>query len=111
MIKLYLSIFLASLACALITTPIIRKIALKWGVVDRPSARKIHIEPIPLFGGLSIAFAFLLVFSLFGSFNIELLSVLFASLMIIAVGVWDDVKSIPPFLKLFAQISACWLVI
>ncbi|MEK9149947.1 MAG: MraY family glycosyltransferase [Candidatus Desantisbacteria bacterium] len=108
---LYLSIFLASLVCALITTPIIRRLALKWGVVDRPSARKIHIEPIPLFGGLSIAFAFLFIFSLFGSFNIELLAALFASLIIIAIGIWDDVKSISPFLKLSAQILACWLVI
>ncbi|MDI6752426.1 MAG: MraY family glycosyltransferase [bacterium] len=108
---LYLFIFLASFACALITTPIIRRLALKWGVVDRPNARKIHIEPIPLFGGLSIAFAFLLVFSLFGSFNIELLTVLFASLIIIVVGIWDDIKSISPFLKLSAQILACWLVI
>ncbi len=108
---LYLSIFFVSLVCALVTTPIIRKLALKWGVVDRPSARKIHIEPIPLFGGLSIAFAFLLVFSLFGSFQMELLAVLFASLIIIAVGIWDDIKTISPFLKLSSQILACWLVI
>ncbi|MFH0773988.1 MAG: MraY family glycosyltransferase [bacterium] len=111
MIKLYLSIFLASIFCALITTPIIRRLALKWGVVDIPSHRKIHIEPIPLFGGLAIAFTFLFVFSLFGSFNIELLAALFASLVIIAIGIWDDIKSISPFLKLSAQILACWLVI
>lgn len=110
-LDLYLSIFFASLACALITTPIIRRVALRLGVVDRPSIRKIHIEPIPLFGGLSIAFAFLVVFSLFSSFNAELLAILFSSLIIIAVGIWDDIKNISPFLKLSAQILACWLVV
>ena len=36
-----------------LTVPI-RRMALHWGIVDVPNARKIHRTPIPLLGGVAI---------------------------------------------------------
>ncbi|MEW6102408.1 MAG: MraY family glycosyltransferase [bacterium] len=109
--SIYLWIFLASLFGALIGTPIIRKIALKFNIVDLPSGRKIHLEPIPLLGGFVIAIVFLLVFSLFSKPSGEIIAVILSSILIILVGLIDDIRGFPPFLKLSFQILATWLII
>ncbi|MEW6680277.1 MAG: MraY family glycosyltransferase [bacterium] len=108
---IYLWIFLASLFGALIGTPIIRKIALKFNIVDLPGGRKIHLEPIPLLGGFVIAIVFLLVFSLFSRPSEEMVAVIISSLLIVLIGLIDDIKGFSPFLKLSFQIAAAWLVI
>ncbi|HAW49389.1 TPA: undecaprenyl/decaprenyl-phosphate alpha-N-acetylglucosaminyl 1-phosphate transferase [bacterium] len=111
MISLYIAIFFTSLLGALIGTPIVRKIALKFRIIDIPSHRKIHLEPIPLLGGISIAVVFLLAFSLFSKLSSEMLAVFLGSLIIILTGLTDDIKGLSPFLKLSLQILACWLVV
>lgn len=111
MINLYIAIFLSSLVGSLIATPIIKRIALRFRIIDLPSGRKIHLEPIPLLGGLGIAIVFLVVFSLFSRPSSEILAAIFGSLIILVIGLIDDIYSLPPFLKLSGQILSAWLVI
>lgn len=111
MINLYIAIFLSSFIGSLLVTPIIKSIALRFRIIDIPSGRKIHIEPIPLLGGLGIAIIFLAIFSIFSHLSSEMLGVFFASLIIIIIGLIDDICGLPPFLKLSSQILAAWLVI
>ena len=46
---------------AAILTPMIRRIVLRYRIVDRPNARRVNKRPIPRAGGLAIAAAFLAV--------------------------------------------------
>jgi UDP-N-acetylmuramyl pentapeptide phosphotransferase/UDP-N-acetylglucosamine-1-phosphate transferase len=46
--------FLSALALSLLTTPIVIDVARRRGLVDLPSDRKVHQEPIPRVGGISI---------------------------------------------------------
>lgn len=55
-----ISIFILSLALSLVITPLVGRVAMKFGVVDLPSERKIHKSPIPRAGGVSIFLAFAL---------------------------------------------------
>lgn len=41
-------------------TWLVRRVAPRWGLVDQPAARKVHVEPTPLGGGIGIFFGFLL---------------------------------------------------
>ena len=51
---------------ALITTPIVKSLAQKWGAVDVPKdGRRMHDHPIPRMGGLAIFLGFLLSVILF----------------------------------------------
>jgi len=51
--------FAVSLVIALSLTPWLRRLAVKWGVVDYPdSERKLHSMPMPLLGGGAIFIAF-----------------------------------------------------
>jgi UDP-GlcNAc:undecaprenyl-phosphate GlcNAc-1-phosphate transferase len=47
-------LFLVSLLCSGLITPLVIRLGHRWGVLDVPGPRKIHGAPIPLSGGWSI---------------------------------------------------------
>ena len=51
---------LPSFLVALWATALLRRLAPRWGLVDRPAARKIHTTPTPLGGGIAIWLAIVL---------------------------------------------------
>jgi UDP-GlcNAc:undecaprenyl-phosphate/decaprenyl-phosphate GlcNAc-1-phosphate transferase len=89
-------------------TPVTRQLALSWGVVDQPSQRKIHREPIPLLGGLAILAAVLVAVMLFSpeDFIREFGGVLAGCLWLAFVGYVDDRNGMNPRVKFSAQILA-----
>jgi len=99
-------------------TPVMRKIALKIGAVDRPNLdRKTQKEPVPYLGGVAIAIGITvasfaaLLYSDFSTetFN-KALSVLLPAILISAMGLYDDLKSLDPWPRLVAQSFAGVLV-
>ncbi len=46
--------FVVALIAALGLTVPVRQLALRVGMVDHPGPRKVHLQPIPLLGGLAI---------------------------------------------------------
>jgi len=58
--------FLVALFASLVLAVPVRALALRVGMVDLPGPRKVHLQPIPLLGGLAIYGGVLLgVYSLF----------------------------------------------
>ncbi len=45
---------LPSLLISLVATALLRRMAPRWGLIDRPAARKVHATPTPLGGGIAI---------------------------------------------------------
>lgn len=109
----YLLIFASALAVAVGGTPLIRRLALHLGVIDRPGGRKIHVGPIPLLGGLAIYAAFIAALLLFGNrFRLrELVSILVGASLMSFLGVWDDRRSLSPLLKLIGQTLAASILV
>jgi UDP-GlcNAc:undecaprenyl-phosphate GlcNAc-1-phosphate transferase len=109
--------FLLIFACALVIavggTPLARRVALRLGVIDRPAARKVHVSPVPLLGGLAIYAAFIAAILLVGGrFRLdELLSILIGASLMSFLGVWDDRRGLSPLLKLVAQFLAASILI
>ncbi len=54
----YLLIAFSALLLAIGSTPVMRRLALRYAVVDAPSGRKIHAAPVPLLGGAAIYISF-----------------------------------------------------
>ena len=55
----YFMVFVVSFLIAYFITPVIKKMALRLGIIDKPALRKIHKEPMALLGGVAIFIGFL----------------------------------------------------
>lgn len=106
-------IFAAALAFALGGTPVARTIARRVGIVDKPSARKVHHTPIPLLGGLAIYAAVILAVIAFGDrfYVTQLIGILVGATLLSFLGIWDDRQALRPGPKLLAQAVVTSLVI
>jgi UDP-GlcNAc:undecaprenyl-phosphate GlcNAc-1-phosphate transferase len=104
--------FLLSLSMVLKGTPITIKIAIKYGILDQPDGKlKTQQKGTPYLGGLIIYFAFISPVSLLFEFNRELLGLLFASSILLIVGLFDDLKALTPGVKFFFQIVATYILL
>jgi len=114
----YSILFLAisSFVFALFLTPLIRRAARSFKIVDHPNeARKLHHSPIPRVGGIAIAvsyvlaFVLLLVSPLHGGSQVSLpliLSIAPAIMIVFSTGLLDDLVGLSPRQKLGGQIIA-----
>ena len=109
----FMLIFAGALVMAVGATPVVRHLALRLGVIDQPNARKIHVNPVPLLGGLAIYSAFVIAVILFGNrFRLnELLSILIGASLMSFLGMWDDRRSLGPMLKLVGQFFAASILV
>ncbi|MEX0819926.1 MAG: MraY family glycosyltransferase [Pirellulaceae bacterium] len=55
---------LPSFLAAFLATLVVRRFSPRWGLVDQPNHRKVHVSPVPLGGGLAIAFGVVLPFAI-----------------------------------------------
>ncbi len=91
---------------ALVSTPVVKRIAFKVGAVDLPDKRKVHKEPMPRLGGLAIYLAFMVGMLSFGTLDRDNLIIMTGATLIVAVGVLDDIYQLPAKVKLAGQIAA-----
>ncbi len=108
----YIGTFLLSFLIAYFVTPIVKKIAFKVGAVDIPKDnRRVHKQPIPRLGGLAIFGGFIISVLLFSSFDRLPIGLLLGSLVIVLVGIIDDIRPLNAKIKLIFQILAAMIVI
>jgi len=95
--------FSIALFASLVLAVPIRALALRVGMVDLPGPRKVHLEPIPLLGGLGIYGGVVLgVVSLFqGEARAQIGAILAGATLIAAVGILDDRGWLHHQVKLF----------
>jgi UDP-GlcNAc:undecaprenyl-phosphate GlcNAc-1-phosphate transferase len=60
-----LVVFVLAGLIALVLTPFVRTVVIRYEIVDRPEARRVNTIPVPRGGGLAVCAAFLLVAGLF----------------------------------------------
>jgi UDP-GlcNAc:undecaprenyl-phosphate GlcNAc-1-phosphate transferase len=57
--------FIAAALLSLVLTPLVRRVVLRYRIVDRPDARRVNLVPVPRSGGLAVSAAFLVVATAF----------------------------------------------
>jgi UDP-GlcNAc:undecaprenyl-phosphate GlcNAc-1-phosphate transferase len=124
----YIPILVVAFFVTLIATPIMRRLAIKHGVIDRPDeARKIHKQPVAYLGGAAVflgimaailysffasRFPLLMDFHAsthlddFGSPSPVPLSILLGITVIFLIGMVDDISGISPRVKVGGQLLA-----
>ena len=111
--SIYILVFGCAMVFAIGATPMMRQVAPRVGVMDRPSARKVHHRPMPRLGGAAIYGAFILTLLLLGTrYNIhELVSIILGATLVSFFGLWDDRWGLHPLLKMAGQILAALVLI
>jgi UDP-GlcNAc:undecaprenyl-phosphate GlcNAc-1-phosphate transferase len=91
----------------------IRRLALHWGMVDVPNARKIHRTPIPLLGGVAIYCGTVLAIAGFVESRArgQMLGILAASTLLLVVGIMDDRHLLHHQVKLFVAMPLAALTL
>lgn len=114
-----LIIFLIALALSLIMTPLAEKFGKRWGALDKPGERKIHHMTVPRTGGIAIFITLMvsIVICRFLNTNVSnllvmnerILFMLLGGILIFSMGLWDDFRKLPPWIKLLCQIAGASL--
>ena len=97
-----------AIAACVVLTPLMRKAAFKWGVVDRPAANrpyKLHTEAMPLLGGASILAAIALASIWTGAWR-GLAGIALGVVLLTVIGLLDDAWDIPLSVRLGAEVLA-----
>lgn len=100
---------LAALVVSFLMTPVVKTFAYKVGAIDVPKdARRMHKVPIPRLGGLAIFMGFMVSILLFVNIrgNQQMQSILLGAVIIVVLGVVDDIMALPAMLKFVVQIAA-----
>ena len=98
---------LVALLVSFLMTPLVKVFAYKVGAIDVPKdARRMHKVPIPRLGGLAIFCGFMVSILLFVEITREMQSILLGALVIVILGVVDDIVALPAMLKFVVQIGA-----
>ncbi|PZR98492.1 MAG: undecaprenyl/decaprenyl-phosphate alpha-N-acetylglucosaminyl 1-phosphate transferase, partial [Candidatus Chloroheliales bacterium] len=108
----YLLIFSVALGGAMLATPGAKWVAHRLGVVDTPNARKIHLSPIPLLGGLAIYAGFIAAVAIGGNLGRsaenyspwQAVGILIGATVVALFGMWDDKYGLRPRVKLVGQV-------
>ena len=104
----FIPVMVAGFAAAVGFTPLTRRLAFHFGVLDQPSRRKVHQAPTPLLGGLAIYGALVLALTFFSPpfYLVEFGAILAGTTWLTLVGFVDDRRGMLPWVKMVGQIIA-----
>ncbi len=104
-----LTVIFATLLCAAVI-PVLGKLAIAYGLTDKPDNRKKHIGEIPLTGGLAIFLA--LVFAELAAPGELMPPMLFGLCFVLVIlGLVDDYKNLSARCRLYFQVAVATLMV
>ncbi len=108
--QVIISVLLALLVGGLVSFvigPVVKDFSYKVGAIDVPKdGRRMHKTPIPRLGGLGIFLGFFVSILLFAQMTHTLKGILLGAVVIVILGVVDDITPLPAKLKFVIQILA-----
>ena len=133
---LYAVTFVAALLTSLVLVPVVRDLAHRRDIVDRPGGHKSHRSPVPYLGGVAM-FAAFSVAALVGAYVLnyvtldetgvkilwfgfltdssstfrELLVILGLGLLLSAMGLIDDLRGLSPLLRFLVEVAVATVVV
>jgi UDP-GlcNAc:undecaprenyl-phosphate/decaprenyl-phosphate GlcNAc-1-phosphate transferase len=115
----YVYVFYAAYLVAFVFTPLMKTVATHYGVIDQPdNARKLHKGPVAYLGGVAVFLGWMagLAMSHFAKLHgtsgdavarlVIPASIVPGAIVIVLLGLWDDIIKINPWLKIAGQVVA-----
>ena len=99
-------------AVSFASTPLVKALSVKVGAVDVPKdGRRMHDHPIPRMGGLAIFFGFVAAMLLMVPLDTERKGMLLGAVIIVVLGIFDDIYALPAKPKFLVQIAAALIAV
>ncbi|MEG1683982.1 MAG: MraY family glycosyltransferase, partial [Oscillospiraceae bacterium] len=96
-----------ALLISFLASPVVKAFAYKVGAIDVPKDnRRMHKVPIPRLGGLAIFIGFIVSILLFTEITRQMQGILLGAVIIVVLGVVDDITPLPAKFKFVVQIVA-----
>jgi len=102
---------LATAGLSLVLCLILMPITIKLGLIDHPSERKVHENPIPMAGGPAIFLAMVIAITMATPYNPQAIPLLIACLLMLVTGTLDDLHELSAGLRFILQIIACFIMV
>ncbi|HQY88100.1 MAG TPA: MraY family glycosyltransferase [Tepidisphaeraceae bacterium] len=123
----YIWVFYAAFLVAFMFTPVFRRVAIMWGIIDKPDGvRKMHREAVAYLGGAAVFLGWLCgvsvsqicqwhvgqyaVFGLSDRITVPPVAV-FGATLVVLLGLWDDIRHIKPIMKIVVQVAAACMLL
>jgi UDP-GlcNAc:undecaprenyl-phosphate GlcNAc-1-phosphate transferase len=115
----HVGVFLVAAVAAFVATPLVRRLAVRFGAIDRPSDRKVHPRPTPTLGGLALWLAVAVglgvawlmpPFQRLFTASSEPVGAILAGTVVVALGAYDDVRGLSVPAKVAGQVLAAGLL-
>jgi UDP-GlcNAc:undecaprenyl-phosphate GlcNAc-1-phosphate transferase len=121
----YVYVFYAAFIVSFIFTPLMRMIAIYFGVIDQPDQkRKFHKAPIAYLGGVAVFLGWLAGMAISQQLQLHRIepgwptdflvikfSIVLGAAVIVLLGLWDDLYKVTPGIKIATQIFAAALLL
>ena len=110
----YIGSFFLPFLASMILVPLVKWNASRLGFVDIPAARKVHVYPVPLGGGLAVFLSVVLTALIavtFADFQIprSIIGLFAGAFLLITVGFLDDVFELDYLTKLLGQVVSAMI--
>jgi len=107
----YIEVGVIAFIVSYILTPYMARVGKKQNMMDMPGHRKIHEEAIPNLGGIVIFFGFLLSLLFVVQIEGQVKALLIGGVIILLLGVVDDIVDLSPKHKFIIQMVPALIVI
>lgn len=107
----YLYALATAFVAAFFLTPLVRRVALRIGAVDKPGIRSVHTEATPQLGGVAVFIAFSLTILFFLGKVTPVPGLLLGGVVILIVGLVDDFCDLRPIWKFSGQLLAAGILV
>ena len=119
----YIYVFYAAFLVTFAFTPVMRQVALYYNVVDAPDLkRKLHAAPVAYLGGVAVFLGWVAGLAISqmasvhrpdaGLMHLHLpVPVVLAAALIVALGLWDDLRKVTPRVKITGQVVAALVLL
>ena len=102
---------LLAFAVSVAATPVVMRLAGRYGFVAKPKADRWHSRPTALLGGIALYLGVTLSVLVFGDLGREMIGVLIGGTLIFVLGFVDDILQIKPSTKFLGEILAACVVL
>jgi UDP-GlcNAc:undecaprenyl-phosphate GlcNAc-1-phosphate transferase len=99
----------SSFASVALLMPLARAVALRYGIIDRPAAGKLHTSVTPYLGGVAILITGLGASTFLPSWSAQGVGIVVGALVVGLVGLVDDIRTLDPRPRLVMEAAAASL--